>query len=353
MEDAASTGNLAELVKGRGRSGTLGPLAWAVVIQLALLALTVLIVVVAPSFRKDPAFVAKKTIYLPQRELEHQAAVAEFQQAASSPIMPDRLTTESLIPDAMPDLPALPSETFTPFESETPAPNAEGLLGGSGLMGALSGLNAGSSRVSFFGIREEATRIVILVDTSNSMFERTRHGQPYRFNFKDIKDETTELINSLNPNTLFNVAVYEGGSMAWGPAMVPATVENKASASAWVNDLDENPSVSIGGRRSSGPKLMEGGGTRLDTGFKQVFSFQPEVIFVVTDGEINRGNFNAIPEDEILDIIETLQDQQETPARIHVIQYETAVARPEEISTMKAIASKNKGRYRKIKADEL
>ncbi|WOO43204.1 VWA domain-containing protein [Rubellicoccus peritrichatus] len=354
MEESATTDTMQRLIRSRRLGGgKLGPLTWALAIQLGLLLLTVVVVVVAPSLDEDPAFVAKKTIYLPQRELEHQAAVAEFQAAASAPVMPERLTTESLLPDAMPDLPALPSDTFTPFESDSPAPNAEGLLSGSGLMGALSGLSAGSSEVNFFGIRENATRIVILVDTSNSMFERTRSGKQYRFDFTKIKDEAAGLISSLNANTLFNVAIYEGGSMAWSNFLVPATVENKASATSWIRSLSENPRASIGSRGGPGTKLMEGGGTRLDTGFKQVFSFQPEVIFVVTDGEINRSSGGKIGEDEILGIIRGFQDQLESPARIHMIQYETAVARDEEISAMRAIASRNKGRYRKIKADQL
>lgn len=342
------------MIKSRStKSKVLGPFFSALIILFALLILTAFVVVIAPSSREDPAFAAKKTIYLPQRELEHQAAVSEFQQVASAPLIPDRLSTESLIPEAMPDLPALPSETFTPFESETPAPSTDGLLSSSGFMDALSGLSAGSSQVSFFGIREEATRIVILVDTSNSMFERSRDRVLHRFNFKTIKDEVTKLISELNANTLFNVAVYEGGSLAWSQELVPATVSNKSEAIAWVKGLSENPNVTIGSRSSAGIKLVEGGGTRLDTGLKQAFSFQPEVIFIVTDGEINRGSFQAIPEDEILDIINDLQAQQETDARIHVIQYETLVARDAEIDTMRAIASKNKGHYRKIEAEEL
>lgn len=345
---------LAELRQKRlGKHGKSGSLLAAVVAQIALVALTVGIVVIAPHLAEEPAFIAKKTIYLPQRQLEHQAAVAEFQQAASAPMTVDKLSTESLLADPLPDMPSLPTQEFTPFENENPVPNAQGLLQGSGLGNALTGLSAGASQVNYFGIREDATRYVILIDTSNSMFERTRRGEQFRFDFKTIKDESTELIEKLNPNTLFNVAIYEGGSMAWNDYLVPATTENKQSAIQWVRDIDEDPAVSISRRRGNGPKLMEGGGTRLDTGFKQVFTFEPEVIFVVTDGEINRGNFQTIPQDEILAIIDQFQQTLATPARIHVIQYETAVARDEEVDTMRAIASKNKGRFRKVKAKEL
>lgn len=333
--------------RGKGRS-----LFAAIAVQIALVALTVGVVVIAPKLREDPEFVAKKTIYLPQRELEHQAAMAEFQQAASAPLTIQKLTTQSLLSDPLPDMPALPTTEFSPFENENPVPNAQGLLQGSGLGNALQGLNAGASEVNFFGIKEEARRYLILIDTSNSMFERSRNSVPHRFDFTTIKDESVNLINRLNANTLFNVAVYEGGSMAWNQYLVPATVPNKQDAVQWVRDLDENPSASIGSRRGSGPKLMEGGGTRLDTGLKQAFGFEPEVIFIVTDGEINRGS-SKISEDEILDIIRELQKTLTEPARIHMIHYETAVARDDEISAMRAIASRNKGRFRQVEAKEL
>jgi len=337
----------------RGQGSKSGSLLAAIVLQVALVALTVGVVVIAPKLQRDPAFIAQKTIYLPQRELEHQAAVAEFQQAASAPMTMEKLSTESLLADPLPEMPTLPTQDFSPFKNENPQPNAEGLLQGSGLGAALQGLNAGSSQVSFFGISEEAKRYMVLIDSSNSMFERTRGGQPYRFDFTTIKNEAVQLIEKLNANTLFNVAIYEGGSLAWNEYLVPATVDNKQTAVQWVRGLSEDPSRSISSRRSPGVRLIEGGGTRLDTGLKQAFGFQPEVIFIVTDGEINRGNFNTISEKEILDIIKNLQEQLSEPARIHVIHYETAVARDEEVATMRAIASRNQGRFRKIKATEL
>ncbi|WP_309396827.1 vWA domain-containing protein [Cerasicoccus maritimus] len=359
MEEAHATNDpserrLDELRTQRlGKRGKSGAFLAAIVIQALLVALTIGVVVIAPKLTEDPAFIAKKTIYLPQRELEHQAALAEFESAASAPLTVDKLTTESLLSDPLPDMPTLPTTEFAPFESENPMPNAQGLLQGSGLGNALAGLNAGASEVNYFGIREQARRYLILIDTSNSMFERTRQGELHRFDFTTIKDESVELISKLNANTLFNVAVYEGGSMAWKEFLVPATVANKQEATAWVRAIEEDPSVSIGSRRGGGPKLMEGGGTRLDTGLKQAFSFEPEVIFIVTDGEINRGNFDTITEDEILDLIKGLQEAMPEKTRIHVIQYETAVARDHEVDTMRAIASRNKGRFRKVKAKEL
>jgi len=205
--------------------------------------------------------------------------------------------------------------------------------------------------MSFFGIKDQGKSVVIVVDTSNSMFERSSRGTMYHFNFKTIKDQATELIQKLSINTRFNVIIYEGGSMAFAESNLPANDENKAAATQWINDLSEDPEMSISGRSGNGPKLMEGGGTRLDTAMKQIFQMQPEVVFLITDGEINRGNFDAIPEREMLDIIGKLQAGMSQPARIHVIHYLTSVTKGDEVKTLRSIARRNEGRFRQVKAE--
>ncbi len=341
---------LADLTAARRGRGKRGALAAAVVAQALILLVAVGVIIAVPDGQEDPAFKAGKRITLPQRELEHRAALNEFQQAAGAPLPVEKLTTEALLPDAaLPELPSLPSESFSPFVLENPAPDADALLGETGLNAALAGLPGGMSELDLFGIREGASRFVILVDTSNSMFERQRDGVKYRFDFSVIKEEIAALIAGLQPDTQFNLAIYEGGSLAWQPQLMPATLENKQAAQAWLYGLSESPSASISSRRSPGPTLIEGGGTRLDTGLRQAFGFEPEVIFIVTDGEINRSG-RTIPEDELLDIIRELQRTLAEPARLHVIHYETAVTKPEETATMRAIAGRNGGRFRKVEA---
>tara|TARA_B100001123_G_C15109893_1_gene947020 strand:- start:664 stop:930 length:267 start_codon:yes stop_codon:yes gene_type:complete len=44
-----------------------------------ILLCAVFVVVVVPNFKRDPEFVAKKTIYRSQKELEHSLALSEFQ----------------------------------------------------------------------------------------------------------------------------------------------------------------------------------------------------------------------------------------------------------------------------------
>ncbi|MEM8549940.1 MAG: hypothetical protein AAGF10_04055, partial [Verrucomicrobiota bacterium] len=179
-----------------------------------------------------------------------------------------------------------------------------------------------------------------------------RDGVRYHFDYQVIKNEVANLIAGLSPQTQFNLAIYEGGSLAWRDELVEATRENKEEARAWLEALSESPAASIASRKASGTRMMEGGGTRLDTALRQAFSFKPEVIFIVTDGEINRSG-RRITEEEMLDLIRELQGDIEERARIHVVHYATAVAKDVEVATMRAIAGRNNGRFRRVKAEPL
>lgn len=313
--------------------------------------------IVARYFSTPPAtFVAKKSVMLPPKLVDPRMQSSEFEGAAPKPAFDDKMASIRETSFALPDLPNLqldmpmdPSAIVT--DASSMGTGGQGAGGGSG-SGEGGGGGGGFSGVSFFGIKDTAKRVIIVVDTSNSMFTRTHHSQQYFFDFKTIKEETIKLIQGLSINTLFNVVIYEGGSMAWRAEMAAASDSNKQEATKWIEDLDENPESSISGRAGKGPKLMEGGGTRLDTALKQVFSFGPDVVFLITDGEINRGNFDRIPESEMLELIEGFQKALPEEARIHVIHYLTTVVKPEEQATLKAIAKKNKGRFQEVAAKE-
>jgi len=259
----------------------------------------------------------------------------------------------------------------------TPAPASIGMVavptpvvaktggGGGGASQAVpatpsSGKGLGKAPV-FFGIEMEKSqaKVLVVLDTSNSMFERKRDGKIYVFDYGVIKQETAQLLESLAEDCEFNVVVYEGGSLAFDSKLQPATAAIKARAVAWIRGLDENPDVTIR-RRPGSPaqKLYEGGGTRLDTALKQVFSFQPSVVFILTDGEINRieeGKKGAedISTREMISLIDELQRGQPDPATLHVIQYLTKTAKADETNTLKAIAQRGKGKFRTVDAKTL
>ena len=321
----------------------LGPLVIAFALQILILLVAVSVMVFSPRKEQVSKFVATARDDVTRQHQEHNYAVAEFERAMGTPPIPNLISVEALLPNSLPSLPESQSlQEISSFDSSA-------LLGSEGLFGDLDSLSAITEGIDFFGIQDAAERVVIVVDTSNSMFRRTRSGQQYLFDFQVIKDEVSELIDKLGMGCEFNLAIYEGGSMAWQDSLVLANRNNKRKASRWVQGLDERPGVSITTRKSSGLRLLEGGGTRLDTALKQVFSFQPEAIFIVTDGEINRVG-ERIGQGEMLSIIDALQITSKKPVRIHVVHYATQVARPDELSLMRAIASHNQGHFRQVEA---
>lgn len=323
------------------------------------------IIVIARYLNPPPAvFKVVKDVRISAKQREHKMAMRDFDSMAPKPSFSDRMQSVKPTPFSLPDLPKVPMDQALPLDPEmivSPIVGAGGNGNGNGYGDGRGGSKANFNfQMSFFGIKDTGRSVLILIDTSNSMFERVRKGQQYHFRFKDIKDEAMKLIDSMNINALFNVVIYEGGAMAFSAQSVPATDANKAAARDWVMNLDENPSVSISGRRGNGPKLMEGGGTRLDTGFKVAFKMQPDLIFLITDGEINRGE-EKISQADITGQLKELQkelkkargdDSDEAECKIHVIQYMTTVAKADEVQTLQAIARQNHGRYRTIKAEE-
>lgn len=318
-----------------------GPLFLAVVIQVLLVSLTVFVVVFVPSRKEDPQFVAKKTIYLPQRELEHRMAVSEFQQAAQSPMQMEKIQVERMTPTSMPELPDMPTMEFTPIAPDTPSPIGNSLFGTSGVGGLMQGLAGQASSISFLGIEDTAKRLVIVVDVATSVFNAAEAAGT---TMDEVKDETAELINELNANTLFNVILHRRTFLPMSDSMVTATQANKEFAIGWVSDRFPNSGEqSISGARS-GP-----GGTRgILPILELAFEMQPEVIFLISDGGYFDQDNRPVPLDEVLDLISEKQDLLAEEARIHAIHFPD----PRGIDDgrigrgMRSIANRNDGKYR-------
>ncbi len=366
------------------RKARLRKLVWLVV--LIVIGLHVVAGLVAGAFvvarylmKPEPAFVATKDVRMPAKEREQKMNMAEFDSLAPKPSFNDKLQSLKPAKFSLPELPKIPLDQMVPLDpSAIVSDQVSSMVGaaGTGTGSGQGGSGAGGtgSGMSFFGIQDAGKSVVIVVDTSNSMFLRSQKGQEHRFKFQTIKDQTTQLIDKLGINTRFNVVIYEGGSMAFADENLPATDSNKDAARDWVQGLDEDPGSSIGRRHGGGPKLMEGGGTRLDTAMKQVFKFQPEVIYIITDGEINRGGgswgkddddsskrgggrneheeSNKITERDMIQLIDELQKGLPQPARIHTILYQTHVTRSDEENTIRAIARHNGGKFQTVKAEE-
>ena len=322
-------------------------LVQAVAVILFILLSARYVTVLVLSLKEEPVFSAPKTIYLPQRELEHQMAVAEFQNAAATPTTIPALTTESLLA-SLPALTALPDVEFTAVETEDMVSDSDALFGQSGLMGALGALSTQASSVSFLGITEEASRFIIIVDISTSVLNSvTAAGS----SMESIRDEAIRLVGSLNANTLFGFIQHSRNYDSFKDRLIPATMANKQSAQTWLQTRFRTDGSGSGWR--SGP-AVEGDQNGLLTILNFAFQMQPDVIFLISDGgyfaNTTSGGQRAIPVDDVLSLIRSRQKDLPQDARIHAIHFPD----PRNIndtrigSKMRSIASRNDGKYRKI-----
>ena len=314
-------------------------LAMAIMVIVLLLLSARFVTVLILSLREDPAFVAPKTIYLPQRELDHAMAVAEFQNAAASPVTVPTLTTESLLATA-PALPQIPNVDFTPVESEAMVTEADALFGQAGLMGALGALSSQASSVSFLGIQEEAARFVIVMDISMSVKNSVEAAG---FTMDVIRQEAQALVASLNANTLFGFVQHARLYDTFQDTLVPATVSNKEAANRWLEERFRTNGLSgRGWRPTDGP---DGIVPIMDA----VFDMQPDVIFMISDGAYftSEGN-RPVTFRELSTRITQRQRDLPTNARIHFIHFPD----PRNIqdgrigSDMRRISTSNQGQFR-------
>lgn len=301
-------------------------------------------------------FEVKKQIRIAAEEREHRMSMAEFDAARPKPSFTDTMSTARPTEFSLPDLPTLPIDTAVGIDPSDIVSDQLAALAGAGA-GSASGSGGGGSgsAVSFFGVSDMATRVAIVIDVSDTMFDR----QPGKF--EAVKEEAAKLVQGLGINTLFNIVIYEGGSVAMFPEMQPATDANKEKAAAWIRSVDGGGGkrgMSYRGRYSKmGTGLYEGGGTRTDTALKQALSMRPSTIFLISDGEMSRSGRGEekggdIEERELLSIVSEAQKQLETPAKIHVIHFLTQAARDEEERTLRSVARRNDGLFRQVRAED-
>ena len=316
-------------------------LVQAVAVILFFLLSARYVTVLVLSLKEEPVFSAPKTIYLPQRELEHQMAVAEFHNAAATPATIPALTTESLLA-SLPALTALPDVEFTPVDTEAMVSDSEALFGQSGLIGALGALSSQASSVSFLGITEEAARFVIIVDCSDTVFGAMESAGS---SMDKVKEETYDLINNLNANTKLGLIIHRRKFLPLKEDLITATVKNKALAIEWIKK--KWPKGKGGGITND--IYGKDGSSGILPVLDAAFAMQPNVIFIISDGGYRDRNGSKVLLNDVLSLIRSRQKELLEDARIHTIHFSD----PEEVdgvigSKMRSIAARNHGKYRKI-----
>lgn len=317
----------------------LGPLGLALILQLGLLFVAVFVVVLVPDFKTEPEFVAKKKIYLPQKELEHKVALAEFQNAASSPMQLERIRTSALLPDALPSLPELPKNAFNPIERNPALLQSDALLGQSGVLGALNGLTGETSSASLFGVEDSARRIVILFDNSATVWRKASEAGVSTDAFVQ---ELSELIDKLNANTLFGMVPFARNVGTFRDYLIAAGKRNQASAKAWIaSNVRSRPSTSLRYK-------IDG----IEGALTVAFQMEPEVIFIVSDGDFQRNPSEGVrggdvPWEDVYQTVRSLIREYGIEPRIHFVGFRVE---PEAAEAIERLTRRYKGKFRDFKS---
>ncbi len=317
--------------------------------------------VVAKYFQEPEAvFEMKKDLRIPPQPPEHRLNMARHEAMAPKPTMKKRLVSTRPSAISLPELP--PVELDQAFNLNTnvlSGLNSSSLAGAAGL-GSAEGLTGGGgtgSGMSFFGIRDKGQSVVIMIDVSDSMFGRTgdldystrklvRQGKEQKF--QRIRDEAMALIDGLGLNARFGIIRWSGSARTWKPELVPATDENKRLAKEHIqNDID------VFTARASGRP----GGTRHDYALEELFKLDPEIAFMLSDGNATRSGgeggsrMEVIPEDDLVDLVEKQKQAKGRVPKIHTIYYVNAGDKRDEEKMLRSLSRKSGGESRKVKAD--
>lgn len=317
------------------RRSKLGPLALALLIQSGIFFIAVFVVVLVPEFESDPEFVARQKIYLPQKELEHKVALAEFQNAASSPMQPERINTQALLPDSMPQLPDLPKNEFNPIARNPAALQSNSLLGHSGILGALQGLQADSSSASLFGVEDTGQRILILFDNSTSVWNKASKAGVTTGRF--IR-ELSALIDGLNANTQFALVPFSRSVGSFRDYMISGGARNKRAAKAWISEKVRTQQL-----MTQLPHDIDG----IQGALAVAFQMEPDVIFLISDADFQRNLVKAgdVPWDDVDRTLRGLSREFGIEPRLHFIGFQVEEA---DAEAMKKITRRYKGQFREL-----
>lgn len=300
----------------RGRSRR-GAFFVALAVQGALLGISVFVVVKEEVPVEAPAFSGERTVTVEERREERADRMRQLKRRMERPKTFLPLAVERSFESDLPAVAALPLEDLDAVgEAMDPMLAGEGLLDTSGLEGLVGQFAAGESAARFFGVADSGRRIVIVVNTSASV---ARKAAGRGVSVEAIQEEVVGLVAGLDRNTLFGVVQFSQGVRGFSEELAPALAKNKRSAEAWVREeLRGNPPVED--ERLVGHEAA----------LAAAFGLQPDLVFLVTDGSLNRRTRKAgggwsypkISFDALLAFCEREVATSGVSPRVHVVGFE-------------------------------
>ena len=278
---------------------------------------------------ETPAF--KGTIGVSTDRVEttkRQSRARELRRRMSRPRSFQRLVVEGAFDSALPAAPALPTDAFDLSDTDDAFLDVGGsALGASGLAELTRGITGKESAAEFFGVRASGRRIVIVVNTSASVVRKAaRRG----VSIDRIQDEAAKVIDGLEGGSSFGIVQFSQGSRSFASQLAPALRRNKSAADDWIHE-------SLRGN----PPIRDETFLGHEAAFHEAMRLRPDLIFLVTDGVLNRrersSNGYAYPTisfDQLANAIDREMRENGVNPRLHVIGFELGDAERDGLTSL-------------------
>lgn len=298
--------------------------------------------------RPEARFEMKKVVKIPPKTPEHKMNVAKHEAMAPKPTFNDKLVSTRPIDFALPEMPEVNLDQMLPLDpSELISDQVNGLVGsaalGAGLGQGLSGGGGTGEGMSFFGVKANGERILLLFDVAISVVNKAEAaGVP----FEMIKEETVKMLDGLPISSQFSLIQFTGNYMAFTDELIAATPNNKDLARKWV----EEKWSTAGGMSSAAAGVTQNFRGVVGV-LEKAIEMRPDVIFLISDASFNwrpdGGNsYPLIPYDEIEDVVERMEDELRREVPIHFIAFEP---KPDDSKEWSRIVRKTGGEFRELK----
>lgn len=288
----------------------------ALAAQAALLALTLVVIVKQDEPADPPVFEGEREVEAAGDPRQRERKLRELRQRVSKPRSFQRLAVENPFSSDLPALPALPRDAFDIDAADTSLfEDANAALAASGLASLGGSLSSKASATEFFGLRDSGERIAIIVNTSASVVRKARSRG---VSIEQIQEQVAELVEGLGSGTLFGIVQFSQGARSFAEHAAPALKKNKDLAGAWVRE-----------ELRGNPKIESEQWLGHEAGFHLAMALRPEVIYLVTDGALNKRErrssgyaYPVISYDALIASIEREMRDNAARPRIHVVGFE-------------------------------
>ncbi|MCF6314130.1 MAG: hypothetical protein L3J39_16905 [Verrucomicrobiales bacterium] len=347
-EKKAAKVDMKEVARIRRRGMIFSVIVGSIAVHVIALVLFGLWTVARYWKQPEAVFEVKKLVKIPPKIPEQKMNLLQHEAMSPKPVFTDKLVSIRPIDFALPDLPTVDMAQMLPLDpAELISDQVAGLVGSAGMGSGLgAGLKGGGGRgsgkgLSFFGMKAEGERLVLLFDVSSSVVNKAMSmGIP----LSRVRDETLKLIDGLPISSKFSMIQFTQNFKMFSPELQAATDGNKKKAKLWV----QNEWVKTGTMSGKGVVSNPRG---LVAVLEQSFRMKPDLIFIISDASFQwrpEGGIKDIPYKELKRELARLQGGLEQPA---VIQFLGFQPKSDDVKEWKRLIRRSGGKFRILKSD--